>query len=84
MDSSPPGSPIPGILQVKTVEWGAIAFPKNSIEVPLKTKNRSLSFSIWFISLSEKLSLSIHVATNGIISYIPLYMESKKKLYKWT
>ena len=26
MDGSPPGSPIPGILQARTLEWGAIAF----------------------------------------------------------
>ena len=26
IDSSPPGSPIPGILQARAVEWGAIAF----------------------------------------------------------
>jgi len=25
-DSSPPGSPIPGILQARTLEWAAIAF----------------------------------------------------------
>ena len=25
-DSSPPGSPIPGILQVRTLEWVAISF----------------------------------------------------------
>ena len=24
--SSPPGSPVPGILQARTLEWGAIAF----------------------------------------------------------
>ena len=26
IDGSPPGSPIPGILQARTVDWGAIAF----------------------------------------------------------
>ena len=25
-DGSPPGSPIPGILQARTLEWAAIAF----------------------------------------------------------
>ena len=25
-DGSPPGSPVPGIFQAKTLEWGAIAF----------------------------------------------------------
>ena len=27
-DGSPPGSPIPGILQARTLEWGAIAFSR--------------------------------------------------------
>ena len=26
VDGSPPGSPVPGILQARTLEWGAIAF----------------------------------------------------------
>ena len=26
MDGSPPGSPVPGILQARTLEWVAIAF----------------------------------------------------------
>ena len=27
IDSSPPGSPVPGILQTRTLEWVAISFP---------------------------------------------------------
>ena len=27
MDVSPPGSPIPGILQTRVLKWGAIAIP---------------------------------------------------------
>ena len=26
IDGSPPGSPVPGILQVRTLEWAAISF----------------------------------------------------------
>ena len=26
IDGSPPGSPVPAILQARTLEWGAIAF----------------------------------------------------------
>ena len=26
IDGSPPGSPVPGILQARILEWGAIAF----------------------------------------------------------
>ena len=29
-DGSPPGSPIPGILQARTLEWVAIAFSVNT------------------------------------------------------
>ena len=28
IDGSPPGSPVPGILQARTMEWVAIAFSK--------------------------------------------------------
>ena len=28
IDGSPPGSPVPGILQARTLEWGAISFSK--------------------------------------------------------
>ena len=27
IDGSPPGSAVPGTLQARTLEWGAIAFP---------------------------------------------------------
>ena len=44
IDSSPPGSPIPGILQARTLEWAAISFPtaknysaKRSIVLMLET-----------------------------------------------
>ena len=26
IDGSPPGSPVPGILQARTLEWGAVSF----------------------------------------------------------
>ena len=29
IDSSPPDSPVPGILQARVLEWGAIAFPRH-------------------------------------------------------
>ena len=31
IDGSPPGSPVPGILQTRILEWGAIAFSSNSL-----------------------------------------------------
>ena len=32
IDGSPPGSPVPGILQARTLEWVAIAFPTHERE----------------------------------------------------
>ena len=34
-DGSPPGSPVPGILQARTLEWGAIAFSKIAVWLTL-------------------------------------------------
>ena len=31
IDGSPPGSPVPGILQARVLEWGAIAFSRVTI-----------------------------------------------------
>ena len=39
-DSSPPGSPIPGILQVRTLEWAAISF-SNAWKWKVKAKSLS-------------------------------------------
>ena len=31
IDGSPPGSPIPGILQARTLEWVVISFPQGTM-----------------------------------------------------
>ena len=36
IDGSPPGSPVPGILQARALEWGAIAFSNRSTGRPLR------------------------------------------------
>ena len=40
IDSSPPGSPIPGILQARTLEWVAISF-SNAWKWKMKVKSLS-------------------------------------------
>ena len=40
IDSSPPGSPIPGILQARTLEWGAVSF-SNAWKWNVKVKSFS-------------------------------------------
>ena len=34
IDGGPPGSPIPGILQARTLEWVAISFSKHPYLLP--------------------------------------------------
>ena len=46
MDDSPPGSPIPGILQARTLEWVAISF---SNAWKWKVKVKSLSH-VWLLA----------------------------------
>ena len=56
IDGSTPGSPVPGILQARILEWGAIAFSIRSGMDPQNTSQISLSFSSvlcsWCLSLS--------------------------------
>ena len=42
IDGSPPGSPVPGILQARTLEWVAISF-SNACKWKVKVKSLSLS-----------------------------------------
>ena len=46
IDSSPPGSPVPGILQARTLEWVAISFSNAG---KWKVKVKSLS-SVWLFA----------------------------------
>ena len=46
IDGSPPGSPIPGILQARTLEWVAISF---SNAWKWKVKGKSLS-RVWLLA----------------------------------
>ena len=44
IDGSPPGSPVPGILQAKVLEWGAIAFSeRESLSEPIRSNEINLS-----------------------------------------
>ena len=38
IEGSPPGSPVPGILQARTLEWVAISFSKGGVNHPIKYK----------------------------------------------
>ena len=55
IDGSPPGSPVPGILQTRTLEWVAISFSNAG---KWKVKVKSLSYVRLFATLGPLLSTS--------------------------
>ena len=57
-DGSPPGSPIPGVLQARTLEWVAISFSSNSLPSPLKVSETKSASQ--FPEPSQSCYLSIH------------------------
>ena len=59
IDGSPPGSPVPGILQARTLEWVAIAF-SNAWKWKVKVKSLSrvrLSATPWTAAYQAPLSM---------------------------
>jgi len=55
IDGSPPGSPVPGILQAKTLEWVAISFSKHA---SMKVKSES-EVAQWCPTLSDPMDCSL-------------------------
>ena len=45
-DSSPPGSPVPGVLQARALEWGAIASSDSPSEALPRVCSLMCSFSV--------------------------------------
>ena len=58
-DSSPPGSPVPGILQARTMEWVAISFSNAwKWKVKVKLLNRVWLFvTLWTVTCLSPLSM---------------------------
>ena len=59
IDGSPPGSPVPGILQARTLEWVAISF---SNEWKWKVKVKSLSYVRLFVLHLHKTLENVKIA----------------------
>ena len=57
IDGSPPGSPVPGILQARTLEWVAIFF-SNALKVKVKLLSRAQLFATpWTAAYQAPLSM---------------------------
>ena len=77
MDCSLPGSPVPGILQARTLEWGAISFSMciytythNVILLNHEKKKELLSFATAKIVLKDIVLNKISQTKKGCVSLI--------------
>ena len=82
VDGSPPCSPVPGILQARTLEWVAISF---SIGWKWKVKVKSLS-RVWLLATpwtaAYQAPPSMEFSRQEYWSRVPLPSPSKKT-YRW-
>ena len=65
IDRSPPGSPFPGILQARTLEWVAISFSNvGKRKVKVKSLNRArLLATLWTAAYQAPLSMGFSQAS---------------------
>ena len=88
IDGSPPGSPVPGILQARTLEWVAIAF-SNAWKWKVKVKSLSrvrLFAAPWTAAYQAPLSMgfSRQEYWSGVPSPSPLNMTDEcKNVSEW-
>ena len=78
IDGSPPGSPVPGILQARTLEWVAISF-SNACKWKVKVKSLSLVWLFatpWRAAYQAPLSMgfSRQEYWNGVPLPSPIYV----------
>ena len=66
IDGSPPGFPVPGILQARVLEWGAIAFSMAESEEELKSLLKSVKEE------SEKVGLKLNIQKMKIMASGPI------------
>ena len=85
IDGSPPGSPVPGILQARTLEWAAIAF-SNAWEWKVKAKSLSniwLFAILWTVACQALLSLGFSRQEHWSGLRFPSPMHESEK-WKWS
>ena len=83
IDSSPPGSPVPGILQARTLEWAAISF-SNAWKWKVKGKSFScvwLFATPWTAAYQGPEHINYEKFCNGKIFSKILLLRSWSNLY---
>ena len=74
IDSSPPGSPVPGILQARTLEWVAISFSTpNTIVYKWTWIVISISRKLWFVKAAHILYLENNYISHGTFFWGAFY-----------
>ena len=81
IDSSPPGSPVSGILQARTLEWVAISFSSASKwKVKVKSISRVQLFSTpWTAAYQAPLSMGF--SRQAALLRSPLYLAFRQRLH---
>ena len=88
IDGSPPGSPVPGILQARVLDWAAISF-SNAWKWKVKVKSLSrvrLLATPWTAAYQAPLPMgfSRQEYRSGVPLPSPISMFNKVLKYKWT
>ena len=66
IDSSPPGSPVPGIFQARVLEWVAIAFSELDMTEQVNNKNMLTPMSLWLMDHFEPKTIeNQHIRKRG-------------------
>ena len=73
IDSSPPGSPVSGILQARTLEWVAISFSNADDTALMAESEKELKSLLIKVKVeSEKVGLKLNIQKTKIIASGPI------------
>ena len=85
IDGSPPGSPVPGILQARTLEWVTISF-SNAWKRKVKVKSLSrvrLLVTPWTAAYQAPLSMDFPGKSTGVGCHCLLQFLMLQLLFRW-
>ena len=82
IDGSPPGSPVPGILQARTLEWVAISFPNFELLEACEIVHHSVSYIVTCVIpcfTSSRVEAAVSRIWNSIVFFkiLQIYMSFK-------